>query len=279
MARAIKRPSFNVRQLPTKLPKPRLPKLPDPNEPDVFEEMTLLEHMEELRDRIVKTAISIGLAFVAGFILAGPLLRLIAEQSGVAETGFDIQGPTDTITIYMKIALYIAIGIAMPVIVYQFFGFLAPGLTKKEKRILLTSLPFVAFLFIGGALYAFLQAAPRALAFLQTFGSSFFSWDIDGNETINFYLTLMVGLGLTFQLPVVMFLLAKLNIVTPKKMQQVRKYAILIIVVISAFITPTTDPISLSLVAVPLYLLYEVGILVAYAFARPKKPAEPSAPA
>jgi sec-independent protein translocase protein TatC len=179
----------------------------------------------------------------------------------------------------MKIALYIAIGIAMPVIIYQFFGFLAPGLTKKEKRILLTSLPFVAFLFIGGALYAFLQAAPRALAFLKSFGSAFFSWDIDGNETINFYLTLMVGLGLTFQLPVVMFLLAKLNIVTPRKMQQFRKYAILVIVVVSAVITPTTDPISLGLVAVPLYLLYEIGIVIAYVFARPKKPIEPTAAA
>ena len=253
-----------------------LPKLPDPEEPDVFEEMTLLEHMEELRDRIVKTAIAIGIAFIGGFLLANRLLIHIADQAGVAE--FDIDSPMEAITIYMKVALYIALGIAMPVIVYQFFGFLAPGLTNKEKRILLTSLPFVALLFVGGALYAFSVAAPRALAFLKQFGQfSRIGFDIDGNATISFFLTLMVGLGLSFQLPVIMFLLAKLNIISPQKMRAYRKYAILVIMVVSAVITPTTDPISLALVAVPLFVLYEIGIVISYLFARKKPPVPPVA--
>lgn len=274
MARALKQLPIKPK-LPSRLP--TLPKLPDPEQPDVFEEMTLLEHMEELRDRIVKTALAIGVAFIAGFILARPLLAQIAAQSGVVE--WDLRSPTDVITVYMKVALYIALGIAMPVIVYQFFGFLAPGLTNKEKRILVSSLPFVALLFIGGAAYAFFQAVPRALAFLKVFGEmSGFGWTIDGDETIGFYLTLMVGLGLAFQLPVVMFLLAKLNIVSPKKMQAYRKYAILVIMVVSAVITPTTDPISLALVAVPLYLLYEIGILISYLFARSAPKTPPVAP-
>jgi sec-independent protein translocase protein TatC len=296
MARALKRPKFNLKpKLPASVSS-RMPRLPDPNEPDIFEEMTLLEHMEELRDRIVKTAIAIGVAFIAGFFFARPLLERIGLQSGVLDRGsngellaidqfgnptggFDIGGPTDTITIFMKVALYIALSIAAPIILYQMFGFLAPGLTRKEKRILLTSLPFVALLFVAGALYAFFQAAPRALAFLESFGRGIFNWDIDGNETISFYLTLMVGLGLAFQLPVVMFLLAKLNILGPKKMGQYRKYALLVIIVLSAVITPTTDPISLALVAVPLYILYELGIIISYLFARPSKPATPTAAA
>lgn len=251
--------------------RPTLSRLPNPNEPDAFEEMTLLEHMEELRERIVKTCIAVGIAFVGGLLLSRSLLEQIARQSGV--TKFDPDGPMDALTIYMKVALYIALSIALPVVVYQFFGFLAPGLTKKEKRILLTSLPFVAVLFVVGALYAFLEAAPRALAFLKVFGFDYITWDIHGDETINFYLTLMVGLGLAFQLPVVMFLLAKLNIVGPTLMRRYRKYAVLGILVVSAIITPTTDPISLSLVAVPLYALYEAGILVSVLFARGGKDA------
>ncbi len=274
MARAIKRPSISRPKLPVKLP--RLPKLPDPNEPDVFEEMTLLEHMEELRDRIVKTCIAIGVAFIAGFFLADPLLRRMVREANVEQGGFDIGSPTDTITVYMKVAIYIAIGFAMPIIIYHFVGFLAPGLTRKEKRILFASLPFVSLLFLGGAAYAFFGAAPAALTFLSSWKTGIFHWDPDGSQVIGFYLTLMVGLGLAFQLPVVMFLLAKLNIVSPQRMRQYRKYAVMVILVVSAIITPTTDPINLALVAVPLLLLYEGGILVSYFFAR-SKPAAPAA--
>src|SRR5215212_3468378 len=159
------------RYLPAKvsvrLPKrPTLLKLPDPNEPDVFEEMTLLEHMEELRDRIIKSVIAIGVAFIAGIFLAGPLLkRLQIEANAIG--GFDVVSPTDPITLYFKIALYIAIGIALPVLMWQLVGFLVPGLTKKEKRLLYLSMPFVVLLFLLGVAYAFFFAAPRALTFLS----------------------------------------------------------------------------------------------------------------
>src|SRR5215213_1048472 len=140
MARALK-PS-NLKKIPIKLPArlPSRPRLPDPNEPDIFEEMTLLEHMEELRDRIVKSVIAIGVAFVAGIFLAGPLLkRLQIEANAIG--GFDVVSPTDPITLYFKIALYIAIGIALPVLMWQLVGFLVPGLTKREKRLLYLRCP------------------------------------------------------------------------------------------------------------------------------------------
>ena len=149
MARALKPPE--LKNLPVKLPSklPSVPKLPDPTEPDQFEEMTLLEHMEELRDRIVKSVIAIGIAFIAGIFLARPLLeRLMVEANATA--GFDVVSPTDPITLYFKIALYIAIGIALPVLLWQVIGFLVPGLTKKEKRLLYLSLPFVVVLFLLG---------------------------------------------------------------------------------------------------------------------------------
>ena len=280
MARRLKPPTLPA-NLPSRLPtvsRPHLPKLPDTNEPDVFEEMTLLEHMEELRDRIVKTVLAIGVAFVAGVFLAGPLLkRLQVEANAVG--GFDVVSPTDPITLYFKIALYIAIGIALPVIMWQLVGFLLPGLTGKEKRFLILSMPFVILLFLAGVSYGFFFAAPRALQFLSSFMSDIYEWSPEGSAVISFFLTLMLGLGLAFQLPVVMFILAKLGAVTPQKMRSFRKYAVLVLLILSAIITPSTDPINMAVVFVPLYLLYEAGILVSTLFARTPLNARDAAPA
>jgi sec-independent protein translocase protein TatC len=275
MARKLPAPSWKILParlpavVPTKLPvkRPSLPKLPDPNEPDVFEEMTLLEHMEELRDRIIKSVIAIGIAFVAGIFLAGPMLKRLQIEAN-ATGGFDVVAPTDPITLYFKIALYIAIGIALPVLLWQLIGFLAPGLTKKEKRLLVLSLPFVVLLFLLGVAYAFFFAAPRALTFLSGFMSDLFEWSPEGDAVITFFLTLMLGLGLAFQLPVVMSILAKIGVVSPQKMRSWRKYAILVLMVLAAVITPSTDPFNMMIVFVPLYLLYEAGIVVARLFAR-----------
>lgn len=267
MARALKPPG--LKKLPVKLPGklPSVPRLPDPNEPDQFEEMTLLEHMEELRDRIIKSVIAIGIAFVAGIFLANPLLRRLQLEAN-ATTGFDVVSPTDPITLYFKVALYIAIAIALPVLLWQVIGFLSPGLTKKEKRLLYLSLPFVVILFLLGVAYAFWFAAPRALQFLSAFMPDIYEWTPEGNAVITFFLTLMLGLGLAFQLPVVMFILAKLGVASPQKMREFRKYAILILLILSAVITPSTDPFNMAVVAVPLLLLYEAGILIARVFAR-----------
>jgi sec-independent protein translocase protein TatC len=267
MARALKPPS--LKKIPVRLPAklPSVPHLPNPDDPDEFEEMTLLEHMEELRDRIVKSVIAIGVAFVAGIFLAGPLLRRIQLEAG-AENGLDVVSPTDPITLYFKIALYVAIGIALPVLLWQFIGFLVPGLTKKEKRLLYLSLPFVAGLFLLGSAYGFFFAAPRALTFLSSFMSDIYEWSPEGNQIITFYLTLMIGLGLAFQLPVVMFILAKLGVASPQKMRSFRKYAVLILLILSAVITPSTDPFNMAVVAVPLLILYEAGIIVAGVFAK-----------
>jgi len=270
MARALKRPN-----IPLKLPKVRVPRLPRTDEPyeDIFEEMTLQEHLEELRDRIIKTCLAIGVAFIAGVFLADRLLNQIVKNANVlvdesGQGGLDIASPTDPITLYFKIALYIAIGFTMPIIVWHLIGFLSPGLTRKEKRVLFTALPFVTLLFLGGVSYAYFFAVPRAYDFLSTFQNDVFSWDPDGGQVINFYLTVMIGLGIAFQIPVVMFLLAKLNLVSPKRMSQYRKYAAMGILVISAIITPTPDPFNMFFVALPLLLLYEVGIIIARVFAR-----------
>lgn len=264
MARALKVPKV-------RLPNPKIPKLPNTNEPyeDVFEEMTLGEHLDELRQRVVKSCMAIGVAFIAGVILATPLLRKIADQANAdLGGGLDIKSPTDPISIYFKIALYIAIGFATPVLIWQAVGFLSPGLTRKEKRLLFTSLPFVSILFVAGASYAFFFAAPRAFDFLSAFQSEVFSWQPDGADVVSFYLTLMIGLGIAFELPIVMFIIAKLGIVSAYKMAEYRRYALILVLVAAAVITPSTDPINMAIVAVPLYILYEFGLILGKVFAK-----------
>ena len=264
MARAFRVPRFRV---PARLPELRVPRLPDRNEPDVFEEMTLAEHLEELKRRLTRMGLAIVGGLIIGFILAQPLLRIIAENVN-SGGGLDVRNPTDNLTVVFKVALYIAIAITSPVLLYQIIAFLAPGLTNREKRIVYISLPFVALLFIAGASYSFFFAIPRALQFLSNFAGDIFQEGADAQETVNFYLTIMVGLGLSFQLPLIMFLLAKINIVSAVKMRKWRRYSYLMIIVVAAIITPTTDPINLALVALPLVVLYEIGIVLARVLVR-----------
>ncbi len=268
MARLARLPAPKV----PKVPRMRRPSRPDwmkPNEgeDDVFEEMTLGEHLIELRNRVVRACLSIGVAFLIGVVLAYPLLNKI-RRDAQASQGLDIGSPTDVITIYFKVALYIAIGLSFPLILYQLLAFVSPGLTRKEKRIVFSALPFVFILAILGGSYGFFVAAPRALLFLSSFMTSVYSWDPDATEVITFYMTLMLGLALAFQIPVIMFILAKINLVTPQKMASIRKYAFVVILIISAVITPSTDPVNMAIVAVPLYILYEFGIIISKIFAK-----------
>ncbi len=235
--------------------------------PDTFEEMTLSEHLIELRDRIMKVVIALVLAMIVGFYFAGGILVDLKNKSNSVD-GMDVRSPTDTLTLTFKVAFYIALSIIMPLIVYQVVAFLSPGLTRREKRVLFAALPFVSILFIGGAAYGYYVAAPRALQFLSTWNIGAFNWQPDGPEVLTFFLTLMIGLGLSFQLPVIMFILAKIGIVTAKKMRAWRKYAYLVLCVLAAVITPSTDPFNMAIVAVPLVILYEFGLVISSVFAK-----------
>ncbi len=256
------------------LPKVRKPSLPslfgqgDDDYVDIFEEMTLAEHLDELRSRLVKTCVGIGLAFIVGLFLTRPLLGLVRDNANVER--FQSIDSTDPITSYFKTALYIAIAIALPLIFYQIFAFVAPGLTRKEKRYVYGSLPFVVVFFLLGAGFAFFFAIPRAFEFLSNFNSDIFEFAPTYNSVASFYLQVSLGLGIAFQLPIIMFLLARLGIVSPKRMGGMRRYAIVLVMIAAAIITPTPDPFNMLFVAAPIYLLFELGILFAKIAARRK---------
>lgn len=253
MARSLKVPSF----LPS-LPKRRAP---DEEYEDIFEEMTLAEHLDELRSRLMKTVLGIGLAFIIALFLANPLLEVVRDNANVAE--FDADEATEPLTDYFKTALYIAVAIALPLIFYQLFAFIAPGLTRKEKRYVYGSLPFVVLFFLAGASFAFFLAVPRALNFLSNFNNDLYDYSPRFGSIAAFYIQVSLGMGLAFELPIVMFLLARLNIVSPKRMAGSRRYAMVLVLIAAALITPTPDPFNMLFIAGPIYLLYELGIIFA----------------
>ena len=237
------------------------PETPDEDFVDIFEEMTLSEHLEELRSRVWKTCISIGAAFFIGLLLAKPALELVKQTANVEK--FDVNDATEPITDFFKIAMYIAVAIALPVIFYQLFSFIAPGLTRKEKRLVYGSLPFVVILFLMGASFAFFFAIPRAFAFLSTFMSDTFDYSPQAGSIYSFYLQVALGMGAAFELPILMFLLARLGIVSPKRMSASRRYAAVLVLIAAALITPTPDPFNMLFVAAPIYLLFEFGLIFA----------------
>ncbi len=228
------------------------------DEPDVFEEMTLGEHLMDLRNRIVKMALAVGAAFVAGLFLSKPMLHLIQRQANIEK--FNILSPTEPFTDFLKMALYIAVVIASPVLLWQLLAFVAPGMTRKEKRYVFMAIPFVIILFVTGAAFAFFVAVPAASQFLSGFGGDLFNYQPQGQEVIRFYQTMMIGLGLSFELPVFMLILSKLKILSWQRQASAWRYAIVLIMVAAAIITPTPDPYNMMLVAIPLVLLYFFGL-------------------
>lgn len=253
MARALKVPKIRL-----KLPSLRAP---DEEYEDVFEEMTLAEHLDELRSRLVKTVAGIGVAFIIGLFMVNPLLGVVRDTANVQK--FDVIEATEPITAYFKTALYIALAVALPLIFYQMFAFIAPGLTRKEKRYVYGSLPFVVLFFFAGASFAFFLAVPRAFQFLSTFNSDLFDYSPTFGSIAAFYIQVSLGMGIAFELPILMFLLSRLNIVSPQRMSTSRRYALVLVLIAAALITPTPDPFNMLFIAAPIYLLYEMGIIFA----------------
>lgn len=238
--------------------------------PDEEQGMTLIEHLIELRKRLVRAAIGVVLGMCVGmFLVLGPakLVDVILESfciPGLPYACTQSVGTAETFTSYMTVALTVGIILGMPVIVYQFLAFIVPGLTDKERRLLFIALPFVTLFFIAGVAFGWFVTVPTAIRFLLGFSDS---PDIQTQPTISNFLqtitVLLVMNGIVFEMPIIIYTLALMGIVTAKQLAHYRRYAAVIVVIVAAIITPTGDPINLALLAVPMYLLFELGVLFA----------------
>jgi sec-independent protein translocase protein TatC len=227
-------------------------------------------HLRELRDRLFKAIAAIILGAVVGFWLVsdyspiGPLPELIISHFAPGRT-LEAIGVAEVFVNYMGIALLVGFSLAIPVVVYQLVAFFAPGLTGREKRVLYSALPFVTELFLAGLAFGWFFTIPAALDFLLNFGTS--SGQIEVKPTPDNFFSAITRLllwnGLVFELPAIVYLLARLGIVNAQQLGKTRRYAIVAITIAAAVITPTGDPYNLLLLAIPMYLLYELGILLA----------------
>ena len=224
-------------------------------------QLSIIEHLEELRGRLMKSAIALTVTTLFSFIFAKRSLEiLIAPMGGTPPVSLS---PTTNIVIFTKVALISGVALAMPVLVYQLIRFIAPGLTPQEKKYLLVIVPGATLSFVVGVAFAYFFVLPMTILALKGFLSDIIppNWSID--RYVSFITSLLFWIGISFETPLLIFFLAKLGIVTAESLSRYRKYAILVIAVVGAVITPTTDPLTMILVMVPLILLYEIGILLA----------------
>ncbi len=226
--------------------------------------MSFLEHLEELRRRLIVCLVAVGVGTVASFFFSDRLmewlLRLAQHVPGLAFQALEVP---EKFVASMRLALTAGIALAMPVIVYELWRFLSPGLYPNERRYIRIGLPLVTFFFVAGVAFSYFVALPAALRFLLGYGSTQVRVQPQLQPYLSFVSNLLFWTGVCFEMPVFLFFLSKIGIVDWRRLSRWRKYAFLVICVLAAAITPTPDPVNMMLVALPLYALYECGIVLA----------------
>ncbi|HEX7180438.1 MAG TPA: twin-arginine translocase subunit TatC [Thermoanaerobaculia bacterium] len=255
-----------------------MPVLPERTAPALSEEelarMSLMEHLEELRARIFWSLVSLIVAF-------GPCWYYVKEIFGFLQRPIQelrpgeklvFTGLADPFLLYFKVALLAAVFLAAPFILFQIWRFVAPGLYRRERLFLIPFLLFGSLFFLGGGAFAYYVAFPLAADFLLSMAEGF-EMMLTVERYFSFLLTMILGLGLMFELPIVILVLAAIGVVTPQFLLRNFRWAVIIIFVVSAIITPTPDIVNLCVFAIPALLLYLLGIGAAYVVA-PKRTAE-----
>ena len=238
--------------------------------------MTVLEHLDELRRRLVISLATITVLAIVGFVfydrilefLAGPYREAIeslppeAQPPGNFRSGLATFGPTEPFVTFLKIGFFSGFLLALPVVLYQLWMFVTPGLTKRERRM---GIPFVAasvILFAAGTVVAFM-VLPRGLGFLLSFGGENVIPFLTAQLYLNFLIFLILGFGLSFEFPLLLIFLASARIVTTQQMRRWRRNIYFGALIFAAVITPTGDPYTMVLMWIPLILLYEGAVLIA----------------
>jgi sec-independent protein translocase protein TatC len=236
--------------------------------------LSITEHLLELRSRLIKSVIALGVGIVISFPLAFYIFDILKSRAP-SDMNLVFINVTEMLGTYMKVALYCGIALSLPYLIYQLVMFLAPALKDREKRYLYLSMPLVVVLFAAGVCFAYFIFLPPALKFLLTFGSDIAQPMITVSNYVSVLVRLLLAVGLVFEIPLVITLLAKLGVVSPQKLAKGRKWAILAAFVLGAIITPTVDPVNQTLIAAPIIVLYELSIWLAK-LAYPKKALAPS---
>jgi sec-independent protein translocase protein TatC len=223
--------------------------------------MPFMEHLKEARSRLVWAFLALAVTTAISFLFTKQVFIFLMVPLG--DGTLQALRPTETLGNYMKVALLCGIIVAMPVFVYHLARFLAPGLTKEERRYLFVLVPGATICFLTGAAFAYYIMLPSAIFFLQFFMSDIIRQDWTVGDYLSFVTSLIFWIGVAFELPLFVYFLAKLGIVDAAMLRKNRKYALIAIAVLAAIITPTVDPMNMVLVMLPLLVLYELGVILA----------------
>jgi sec-independent protein translocase protein TatC len=235
--------------------------------------MTLVQHLEELRHRLVICILAIAGGAVVGWFLYGPVLKLVLNpycdywETTDPKTRINqscslfFNEPLGAMVVKLKIVVFIGLMVALPVLLYQLWMFIVPGLTRRERRM---AIPFVGSsvaLFALGALFAYITL-PKGLNFLLGFAGSDFVPILTGDRFITFVILVAVAFGLAFEFPVLLVFLELVGVITSRKLRKWRRYSILGIAIFAAVITPSSDPYTMLAMTIPMWLFYEAAIII-----------------
>ena len=236
--------------------------------------MTLVEHLDELRNRIIVSVavlvVACGLCFWQNHLLIH-----IANQplpDGLKPITFGVTEPFMTT---MKISIYAGILIALPVLLYQGYAFLLPAMKPTERRVVLPFLVLVPVLFIAGVVFSYFVVVPAATKFLLHFNEGEFNIQVRASNYYSFLITTLIALGLVFQVPMGIVAMTRLGIMTPQQLSHNRRYAYLILAIV-AMLLPGTDPVTMLIELLPLLVLFELSLILARLVGTPGEPATPA---
>ena len=225
--------------------------------------MSLMEHLTELRKRLIHSTVYLLIGFCVAYAFHVRLYGIIQKPLNDLHIALNYTHPTDPLNLYLKTALYGGIILASPFILYQVWLFIAPGMYANEKRYVVPFMSATIVLFLSGAWFGYHWVFPGALKVLiGGFGKNF-NPVLTIEDYTNFFLAVILGLGDTFELPILIYFLALFGIVDAKFLVQHIRYAILAIFIIAAIICPTPDPIGMCLFASPMLVLYLIGVGIA----------------
>ena len=238
-------------------------------------EMPLAEHLREFRTRFLRAAIAILIGTVAGYAIFPSSVDLLLQPycraiDAVGTCDLIVLGPLDPFLVRLRAAFVAGIVVGGPVLLYQLWRFITPGLTRRERRYALPFILLSQLMFAAGIVFA-AWAIPRGLSILLSLGGDSIRPLLGAREYLSFLLTMGIAFGIVFELPLVLVFLSLAGVITSAGMRRARRYAIVAIVVAAAIITPTVDAVSLMLVAGPMILFYELAIVLAWLIERGRR--------
>jgi sec-independent protein translocase protein TatC len=223
--------------------------------------MPLMSHLTELRSRIIKALVAVGVGSVVGVIFYRRILEVLAEPyANATDQPLAFFQPTEPFSLALRIGLFGGTILASPVIIYQIWRFIAPALTKRERKFIYPLSGVMTLLFVAGIALGY-YTLPLALRVLFSFGEGILQETVGVNFYFSFAMRFLLAFGIAFQFPVFLFAAGALGIITSDVLRRQRRWAVVFVVVAAALMTPGGDPLTLLMLATPMYLLYEMSIL------------------